>query len=749
MFRHYQTIRSKYIYGGFVMDKDGYYKIDLHIHTPSSRCYKADGDLDDVYYKIIETACDNNLEVIAITDHNTVGGYEKIVQIRDRFKTDYEVLMKYGINTNEMMDLKNKIDNFERLLILPGVELTINPGIHIILICDPENLHVLKQILKNCGYLATSAGKDSTEGVKLDVKKLLEEPLLDECIVMAPHVDSDKGIYNDLKGEYRASIFKNEKLMCITCNSPIQEQKILKLCSNEPAYKRHTLLAFLNASDAHSLTEIGNKYSLVKLDSVDFKGLVFALKNPDITVKSPKIKAEIEEIIERGYYSIFERYNDDLIIEISKCICAQLNTVGVGKIILGVSETPCVICYGIDLSNSEVEGIMDRARENLITSIKFLKMSIRSEMLGNGRNIFIITLISNPMHLWNVKDEVYVYENKNIKKASVLEIEKIVRQKLIMSLKSIDRSKNNSINEVVRILNTIKNPISQFEILSKISHNSLRMFELVIVEPMKEVTQGEIMEEYFLKNPKQGAPYGNVYYILKGTLPEYPHYDDAYLRCSCPCTNSNKILVSSEMEEYKGAKIILAESGSTFILDGESWFLNHIASNFLLLTQKESLNNEISLYGLLGWLKSSPFIWYIKTKYNNTSFYPPWIFNSIPVPDIKELEPDGLIEQKVKDIIILERNFLKKYGAYFDNESYSCLTCLRSEKNFCEEGCEIDEYIDQHNSRVIEIAQEIDNILFESLGISPREIKVMSDNMTDYGLFNYITTDENQPNNIF
>lgn len=128
------------------MDKDGYYKIDLHIHTPSSCCYKADDDLDDVYYKIIETACNNNLEVIAITDHNTVSGYEKIVQIRDRFKTDYDVLMKYSINTNDIMDLKYKIDNFEKLLILPGVELTVNPGIHIILICAPENLLVLKQI---------------------------------------------------------------------------------------------------------------------------------------------------------------------------------------------------------------------------------------------------------------------------------------------------------------------------------------------------------------------------------------------------------------------------------------------------------------------------------------------------------------------------------------------------------------------------------------------------------------------------
>lgn len=578
---------------------------------------------------------------------------------------------------------------------------------------------------------------------------MLEEPLLDECIVMAPHVDSGKGIYNDLKGEYRASIFKNEKLMCITCNNPIQEQKIIELCSDEPAYKRHALPAFLNASDAHSLAEIGGRYSLVKLDSVDFKGLEFALKNPDITVKSPKIKAEIEEIIERGYYSIFEKYNDDLILEISKSICAQLNTMGVGRIILGASETPRVVCCGIHLNNSEVEEIIDEVCENLATSIKFLKVGIRSETLGNGYNIFIITLISNPAYLWHIKDEVYVYENKNIKKASVFEIEEIVRRKLIISLKSIERSKNNSINEAVRIFNTIKNPISQFEILSKISHNSLRMFELVTVKPMREIAQNEIMEEYISKNFEQGTSHGNIYYILKGIFSKYPHYEKIYLRCSCPCTNSNKILMSSEIKEYNGVKIILTESGSTFILDGESWFISHVASNFLLLTQKENLNDGVSLYGLLGWLKSSPFIWYIKTRHNNTSFYPPWIFNSIPVPDIKELEPDGLIEQKVKDIIILERNFLKKYESYFDNESYSCLTCLRSEKKFCEDGCEIDEYIDQHNSRIIEIAQEIDNILFESLGINPREIKVMSDNMADYGLFNYIVTDKNQSNNIF
>ena len=63
------------------MDID-FVKIDLHIHTPASRCYKGAKD-DDEYLKILENAIRQELKVIAITDHNTIEGYTKLQTIKD------------------------------------------------------------------------------------------------------------------------------------------------------------------------------------------------------------------------------------------------------------------------------------------------------------------------------------------------------------------------------------------------------------------------------------------------------------------------------------------------------------------------------------------------------------------------------------------------------------------------------------------------------------------------------------------
>ena len=49
-----------------------WYQVDLHIHTPASLDYK---EKDAAYIDILRRAEYRGIDIIAFTDHNSVGGY--------------------------------------------------------------------------------------------------------------------------------------------------------------------------------------------------------------------------------------------------------------------------------------------------------------------------------------------------------------------------------------------------------------------------------------------------------------------------------------------------------------------------------------------------------------------------------------------------------------------------------------------------------------------------------------------------
>ena len=82
-------------------------KMDLHIHSPASKdyiCSKKDIDVMKEYEKFINKFIDSDLDVIAITDHNTIEGYKQIKDI---------------INKN--VELRGKLNG---KYIMPGIEVT-------------------------------------------------------------------------------------------------------------------------------------------------------------------------------------------------------------------------------------------------------------------------------------------------------------------------------------------------------------------------------------------------------------------------------------------------------------------------------------------------------------------------------------------------------------------------------------------------------------------------------------------------
>jgi predicted metal-dependent phosphoesterase TrpH len=88
--------------GRLVMQQT-YYKMDLHIHTPASSCYEGAKE-DDEYIKILEAALEKQLDIIAITDHNSCANIQAV--------------LKCAKNTS--------------LLVIPGIEIETAEEIHVV-----------------------------------------------------------------------------------------------------------------------------------------------------------------------------------------------------------------------------------------------------------------------------------------------------------------------------------------------------------------------------------------------------------------------------------------------------------------------------------------------------------------------------------------------------------------------------------------------------------------------------------------
>ncbi|MDD6481051.1 MAG: hypothetical protein PUF65_02070 [Lachnospiraceae bacterium] len=260
------------------------YKMDLHVHTPASKCYLGP-KTDDEYFEILSAASNQGIEILAITDHNTVAGYERLVQLKEDVLKKIEFLEQYQ---NESYRMKEEYDDmvakrnlFENLLILPGVEITLNPGIHILVIGNHNDVDKLSDILDDTGYSKEKRGSDNDNAIDVDIVNFLKNPKLKGLIVSAPHIDSKNGIYAEMDGHYRSSVMKSDVITSFSINSDSQKENIIRMFSSNPEYKREKMPAFINCSDAHESAKVGNKYSYVEMEAKSFSELVALFDAPD------------------------------------------------------------------------------------------------------------------------------------------------------------------------------------------------------------------------------------------------------------------------------------------------------------------------------------------------------------------------------------------------------------------------------------------------------------------------------------
>jgi len=167
-----------------------WYKMDLHLHTPASSDWQEPGVS---YLDLLRIAEMRGLDVIAITDHNTVAGCAA-VQAEIEQLTLLERLGRIQPDEQRRLEEYRHIGN--RILILPGFEFTATLGFHVLGVFPPyTSIRALEHLLMELNVPADRLDEGATEiGATTDV--LTAYRLIDQAggLAIAAHANSTHGV---------------------------------------------------------------------------------------------------------------------------------------------------------------------------------------------------------------------------------------------------------------------------------------------------------------------------------------------------------------------------------------------------------------------------------------------------------------------------------------------------------------------------------------------------------------------------
>jgi hypothetical protein len=255
-------------------------KLDLHVHTPASKCYL---DKKQTAAQILQAALAIGLHGIAITDHNTAAWID---------------------------EMKNAAEG-TGLVIFPGVEISLELG-HLVAIFDPSATQKdVEGLLGNLELKPDEFGKSETVCTK-NVYEVVDKIHARGGLAILAHIDQPKGIFNDnLKIKEDGSINVPAPLLKIINEAQFDAVE----CANgrlpdgfDEAHHIKRKPAFYQASDnpdqkestKHSSAGIGSRHSWFKLDQLDIEGLRQCFADPEVRIQLMGMHGEI------GYPKIIE-----------------------------------------------------------------------------------------------------------------------------------------------------------------------------------------------------------------------------------------------------------------------------------------------------------------------------------------------------------------------------------------------------------------------------------------------------------
>lgn len=333
--------------------------MDIHIHTPASSDYQQP---EVTMLDILQRAENRALDIIAITDHNTVAGYRKMVDEIEQL----ELLERLN---RLMPEERSKLNEYrrimEKILVLPGIEFTATFGFHILGLFAPDKpVREIEHLLLSLNVPPQLLDDGSaTVGATTDV--LTAYRLIKQAggLVIAAHANSSNGV------AMRGFNFGGQTKIAYTQDSNLDALEVTDLelkgarstaaffNGAKPEYPRR--MHCIQSSDAHRMTTdtsrkknpgVGDRATDVLLSELTFDALVELFRSNDFSRTRPQRFREepafdfIQTALEEGP-NIVQEFHDSMTVRGGKLyaiiadVCAFANTNG-GTLYIGLSEDP-------------------------------------------------------------------------------------------------------------------------------------------------------------------------------------------------------------------------------------------------------------------------------------------------------------------------------------------------------------------------------------------------------------------------
>jgi len=364
--------------------KRQWWRMDLHLHTPASADWQ---EPSATYLDWLQKAEARGLDIVAITDHNTVAGIAHLRQDIERLDW-LEREGRLRPQEKRTLDEYRRIGN--KLLVLPGFEFTATFGFHVLAIFRPEtSVRELELLLLRLNVPPSKLDVGSTEvGATTDV--LTAYKLIDEAggLVIAAHANSTHGV------AMRDFPFGGQTKIAYTQDVHLHALEVTDLDSrsrratdsfyngSKPEYPRR--MHCIQGSDAHRLHRssgdkhvlgIGDRTTEISLPEIAYEAICEVLKGNDFALTRPyRPKKEPFDYIaaarEQGpnivqsFHETWTRSGGRLTAILSDVV-AFANTNG-GTVYVGVSATRKGVPTGVEGADEAIATLKAEIQRKIV-----------------------------------------------------------------------------------------------------------------------------------------------------------------------------------------------------------------------------------------------------------------------------------------------------------------------------------------------------------------------------------------------
>ena len=409
-----------------------WYRMDLHLHTPASEDWR---DPDTTFLDWLRAAEAKELDIVAMTDHNTVAGYKRFREELDRLAW----LEETGrILPEEQERLNTYRELLDKILVLPGFEFTAALGFHILGIFAPDTpIRQLEFLLLRLGIPADMLDKGVTAiGGTEDV--LTAYRLIREAggLVIAAHANSSHGVMMrglNIGGQTRIAYTQDPNLHALEVTdlgSRGRNSTARFFDGSKPEYPRRMHL--IQGSDAHSLLAdpkdkhrlgIGDRPTEISLDEKSFEAIKAVFESDEFNrIRKPRARST-SDILQKarrtgeGETVVFHRRITAKGGErerILRDVVALANTSG-GTIIVGASAKETEPPVGVDHPRLTLREIESDIQRRVVPPVH-ARVSLNTV---RGKYIIVIEVPSGkekPYALDNY--EIYIRRGKETRRAT-------------------------------------------------------------------------------------------------------------------------------------------------------------------------------------------------------------------------------------------------------------------------------------------------------------------------------------------